>query len=265
MKEIVVIGSGNLAEALARAIAGSRTLRLRQLWARNAVRAEAVSRLTGAPWSSDPAALERAEWYILAVSDRAVGELAERLPIPAQAAVVHTAGSVPLDALPAKFARRGVLYPLQTFTAGRAVDFRRVPLFTEASSPALHDELDEVARTLSDTVLHAGSTERARLHLAAVFACNFVNHLYAVGAGVLARTGLPFEVLKPLIRETADKAAAAASPADVQTGPAARGDEATLRRHLDLIGDDERLRTIYALLSKDIWEISKKTSHLPKP
>ena len=110
MKEVVIIGSGNLAEALARAVAGSATLRLRQIWARNAARGEAISRLTGAPCSSDPDRLARAECYLLAVSDRAVGEVAARLPIPPDAAVVHTAGAVSMDTLP--FARRGVLYPL---------------------------------------------------------------------------------------------------------------------------------------------------------
>lgn len=263
MKEVVIIGSGNLAEALARAVAGSATLHLRQIWARNAARGEAISRLTGVPRSSDPDRLAQAECYLLAVSDRAVGEVAERLPISAGAAVVHTAGAVPMDALP--FARRGVLYPLQTFTTGREVDFRRVPLFVEASSPALLAELEEVAGALSNTVLWAGSAERARLHLAAVFVCNFVNHLYALGAEALAPTGLPFDVLKPLIRETAEKALAAASPAEAQTGPAVRGDRETLRRHLEIIGGDARLKTIYELLSEDIWEISKKTSHAPKP
>ena len=254
MKEVVIIGSGNLAEALARTVAGSATLRLRQIWARNAARGEAISRLTGAPRSSEPDRLAQAECYLLAVSDRAVGE---------DAAVVHTAGAVSMDTLP--FARRGVLYPLQTFTAGREVDFRRVPLFVEASSPDLLAELEEAAGALSDTVLRAGSAERARLHLAAVFACNFVNHLYALGAEALAPTGLPFDVLKPLIRETAGKALAAASPAEAQTGPAVRGDRETLRRHLEIIGGDARLKTIYELLSEDIWEISKKTSHAPKP
>ncbi len=265
MREVVVIGSGNLAEALASAVAGSGTLQLKQIWARNAMRAEVLSRRTGAPWSCDPDRLAAAELYLVAVSDRAVGEVAARLPIPETAAVVHTAGSVPLDALPEKFPRRGVLYPLQTFTAGRDVDFRRVPLFTEASTPALHAELDRVARSLSDLVFHAGGDERAQLHLAAVFVCNFVNHLYALGAGALAPTSLPFSVLKPLIRETAEKAVAAASPARVQTGPAVRGDRETMRRHLERIGNDAHLRTVYELLSEQIWEISKKTSHGPKP
>lgn len=159
MKEVVIIGSGNLAEALARTVAGSATLRLRQIWARNAARGEAISRLTGAPRSSEPDRLAQAECYLLAVSDRAVGEVAARLPIPPDAAVVHTAGAVSMDTLP--FARRGVLYPLQTFTAGREVDFRRVPLFVEASSPDLLAELEEAAGALSDTVLRAGSAERA--------------------------------------------------------------------------------------------------------
>ena len=220
LERVVIVGSGNLAEALAQAVARS-GLQLVQLFARNAARGEAVAALAGTQWTADPARLADADIYLISVSDKAVGEVAAALPLPAGAVVAHTAGSVPLDALPAH-ARRAVFYPLQTFTKGRSVDFSQIPLFLETEGESLRPALEAFARRLSHTVVWADSACRAKVHLAAVFACNFVNHMYAVGEGIVRSAGLPFDVLKPLLAETAAKALDAASPADVQTGPAVR-------------------------------------------
>ena len=213
--------------------------------------------MAGCDWGSRPAPRAAAELYLLAVSDRAVAEVADALPIPEGAAVAHTAGSVSLDALPARFARRAVFYPLQTFTKGRRVDFAQIPIFIEASTPELQTELEEFARRISRRVFFADSARRAKLHLAAVFACNFANHMFALGQGLLGDAGLDFDVLKPLIAETTEKALAAASPADMQTGPAVRGDRATQQRHAAML-DDELLRTLYTSISQSIWETSRK-------
>lgn len=256
MNKVVIIGSGNVAEALAQAFAGS-GVHLVQIFARNAVRAQAVAGLAGCGWATRPEELAAADIYLLAVSDRAVAEVAASLPIPPDAVVAHTAGSVPLEALPAKFARRAVFYPLQTFTSGRRIDFGEVPLFIEASTPELQAEMERFAHRITRHVHHADSARRAQLHLAAVFVCNFVNHMYAVGEGLLGDAGLDFDLLKPLIAETTAKALDAASPAAVQTGPAVRGDEPTQQRHAAML-DDELLRTVYQAISRHIWETSKK-------
>ena len=176
MNDVVVIGSGNVAESLARALAES-GVHLVQLWARNGARAAEIAAMAGCGWADRPEELAPADHYLLAVSDRAVAEVAGALPFPEGAAVAHTAGSVPLEALPAKLVRRAVFYPLQTFTRGRRVDWSEVPIFIEASTPALQDELESFAGRLSRRVLRADSALRARLHLAAVFVCNFVNHM----------------------------------------------------------------------------------------
>ena len=260
MKNIVLIGSGNLAEALARAISRTEGATLLQIFARNAKRGTALALENGTAWSSDPRELAAADLYILAVSDAAITTLAESLPIPAEAAVVHTAGGIGIEALPARFDRRGVLYPLQTFTQGRSVDFAKIPLFVEGNDDSFTSELEAFARNLSRTVYRADSDRRVRLHLAAVFACNFVNHLYALGGEILHGTELPFDVLKPLIAETAAKAVDSGDPHRVQTGPAVRGDLPTLRRHEAALAHDPRLLRIYESLSQDIWETSKKTS-----
>lgn len=258
LQSVVIVGSGNLAEALAQAVARS-GLELVQLFARNPRRGPEVARLAATRWTADPAQLARADIYLIAVSDRAVTEVAAALPVPAGAVVAHTAGSVGLDALPEQFAQRAVFYPLQTFTEGRRVDFRQIPVFLESSDEALLPPLEAFARQLTDTVRFADSAQRASLHLAAVFACNFVNALYGAGERILSDAGLEFDLLKPLIAETAAKACDAASPADVQTGPAVRGDRPTLERHRCMLAERPDLKTIYDRISQYIWEISKRT------
>lgn len=257
MKRVVIIGSGNLAEALARAVAESE-LELVQIYARNAERARTVATLAATRWTTQPAELADADIYLVAVSDRAVTEVAAALPLPAHACVAHTAGSVPLDVLSGSCAHRAVFYPMQTFTKGRRVDFSQIPIFLECDDETFYPELEAFARQLSQTVIRADSARRAKIHLAAVFACNFANHMYALGEQIARSAGLDFGVLKPLVRETAEKALDAASPADVQTGPAVRHDLATQERHLRLLGDDMQLKEIYSTISQHIWETSRK-------
>lgn len=258
MKRVVIIGSGNLAEALARAVAKSE-LELVQVFARNAERARVVAQLAATDWATRPEELcGEADIYLVAVSDRAVEQVTATLPIPDGATVAHTAGSVPLEAIPARFARRAVFYPMQTFTRGREVDFSQIPVFLETPFPDLRGELEAFARRLTRTVIWADSAQRAKIHLAAVFACNFANHMYAVGERIVRGAGLDFDVLKPLVAETAAKACDARSPLDVQTGPAVRNDSATMDRHGELLAGDPQLKNIYSTISQSIWETSKK-------
>ena len=149
---------------------------------------------------------------------------------------------------------------LQIFARNAKRDFAKIPLFVEGNDDTFTSELEAFARNLSRTVYRADSDRRVRLHLAAVFASNFVNHLYALGGEILHGTELPFDVLNPLIAETAAKAVDSGDPHRVQTGPAVRGDLPTLRRHEAALAHDPRLLRIYESLSQDIWETSKKTS-----
>ena len=246
IRSVVIIGSGNLAEALARAVAAS-PLGLRQVFGRNRDRVAAVAALSGTVGESDPSRLARADIYLIAVSDAAVAEVASSLPIDAAAVVAHTAGSVPVDAL-ARFPRR------------REVDFSEIPILVETASPDLRGEVEAFARCLSRTVLYADSALRGQVHLAGVFACNFANHLFELGGEVLRRAGVSADLLRPLIAETTAKALAAARPAAVQTGPAVRGDLPTQERHLRLLADDALLSDIYRLITQSIWETSRKIS-----
>lgn len=257
IKTISVVGSGNVAEAIALAVAECKELQLKQIVARNPVRGRALAEMTGAEWTADVSQAAEADLYIISVSDRAVGEVASRLPLRADTIVAHTAGSVEMDVLGER--ARGVFYPFQTFTAGRRVDFQQVPLFVEGCDEPTTVELERVAHLLSHRVYRATSQRRREIHLTGVLACNFVNALYAMAADRLSeREGLPFDILRPLIEQTARKAVEADHPREVQTGPAVRGDKAVTARHCEMLSADSREEEIYKLLTEYIWETSKK-------
>jgi predicted short-subunit dehydrogenase-like oxidoreductase (DUF2520 family) len=253
IRRITVIGSGNVAEALALNIAGAWGVELVEVVARNAERGEAIAMAAGCDFVEMGDEVAQADLYIIAVSDRAVAEVAEAMELSEEAIVVHTAGSVELSALGR--GRRGVFYPFQTFTAGRAIDLSDVPIFIEGSDEATTAALEAFAEQLSSKVYRADSHRRREIHLSGVWACNFVNALYGVAADVLhEREGLSFEVLQPLILETAHKAAEAVHPAVVQTGPARRGDSEVMARHEAMLTDKPELQEIYRLISEEIYK-----------
>lgn len=253
---IVIVGSGNVAEALALHLCRSEGVELRQLYARNAERGSHIARLANTEWSAE--ALATADIYLIAVSDRAVESVATTLPFPPEALVAHTAGSIPLAAIPERAGGRGVFYPLQSFSAGRSEALEGAPIFVEGDTEATCDRLRNLAKRMGLDAHIADSERRRKLHLAGVFVNNFVNHLYATATDIVTREGLDFEVLKPIIRETAAKAIATADPHSMQTGPARRGDRAVIEQHLEMLADDDTKREIYNYLTKSIWETSKK-------
>lgn len=255
MKKIVIIGSGNVAEALVFALRDT-TYNVVQIVARNQKRGEYLAGLARCPYCDHTAELAPADIYILAVTDSVIAEVSQRFDF-GNAVVAHTAGSVPIDVLSDKIINRAVLYPLQTFTAGRLVDFSKIPLFIEASTPHALDEIQNLAQKLSNSVRFTSSEQRAQIHLAAVFASNFTNYMYTVAEQILDEENMEFELLKPLIEECALKAVAAPSPRMTQTGPAVRGDDRTLEAHMSMIGDP-KLKEIYRLLSESIWETLRK-------
>lgn len=258
MTRTVIIGSGNVAEAFARSLPAL-GIEVVQIYARNGQRGAHIAALAGCGYTPHGSEIAAADLYIAAVSDRAIESVLEPLGLPADAVVVHVSGGRPLSAIPAKFPHRGVLYPLQTFTAGREVDFREIPIFIEGCDPATTGFLKKFAGGVSRRVYDADSAQRARIHLAGVFACNFVNAMYAAGGDVASSAGMPFDILRPLIAETARKAVACDDPRSVQTGPAVRRDEVTLERHLGLLHDDgaAELQQIYELISKYIKDGKK--------
>ena len=189
-----------------------------------------------------------ADIYIISVSDKAISAVAEELK-DVNGLVVHTAGSVPMDVLPQT--RRGVFYPLQTITKGRKLMPSHVPFYIEANRECDLDLLRTLAETMGSSAMPMDSHRRRYLHLAAVFCCNFVNRLYGITAELLAEQDIPFNVMLPLIHETANKMDEL-MPRDAQTGPAVRWDEEVMSQQMSLL-DDER-RQLYQLLSKSIHD-----------
>jgi predicted short-subunit dehydrogenase-like oxidoreductase (DUF2520 family) len=255
----VVIGSGNVAAALADGISACDGLQLVQVCARNESRGRRLALRLGTGYADRPEDVADADIYLIAVSDSAVGEVSGRLRVPSGAVVAHTAGGLEMDVLRCT-ADTGVLYPFQTFSAGRHMDWMRVPLFVEYATAHAGDVLHRVAGALSDTVFEADGMQRRMLHVAGVFACNFTNRMYAVAKELLAGCGYDFSILAPIVHETVDKAFFSGEPESVQTGPAVRHDAVTIRRHMEMLERQNcgRYREIYELLSKDIWETSKK-------
>ncbi len=253
MKRVVIIGSGGVAEALSGGVAQSENLTLVQVYGRNTQRVVEISHLANCPIYDT---LQVADIYIVAVSDRAVGEVTHALNFPTNSVVVHTAGSVAMDAI--DHPRRGVLYPLQSFTPGRKIKIKDVPFFVEGVDEQTTQLIEQVAGELSPSVMRMNSEGRKTLHLCGVFASNFVNAIYASSADIARSADIPFDLLKPLIRESCDKAMSVENPRTVQTGPAVRGDIETQQRHIDMLRGDENLEKIYKILSLQIWETSKK-------
>ena len=255
---VVIVGSGNVAEAFARTLAARDRIELCQVFARNKERGRAIADMVGVEWCDDMDNIADADIYIIAVSDRAVASVAASLRVPQNSVVVHTAGSVPMTAIAERKGGRGIIYPLQSFTSGRVVGLGDVPLFIEADDDAVMERIARLASLISSRVEYADSERRKVIHLAGVFVNNFVNHLYAVGSDVIGDVDLDFEVLKPLIRETAAKALAVDDPRRVQTGPAIRGDIAVTKRHSEMLVDDRCKQQIYKYITESIWETSKK-------
>ena len=248
--KVIIIGSGNVAESLAQAIAEAENLELVQVFARNEERGRKVAELSHTEWSNSE--LAEADLYLISISDNAVEGCAKTLHIPQNAVVAHTAGCCPIDAL-APHTHRAVFYPFQTFSVGRKVDFTKGYIFVEGATDHALRTVEEAAHALTTKVLPADTARRAVIHLSGVFACNFANAMYANAAEVLAKAGLPFDIVAPVIEETAKKVIESQNPTASQTGPARRGDSQTLKRHRKMLADEPKKREIYDKISEDIW------------
>ncbi len=253
-QRVVVLGAGRVATHLVPALMKA-GCHVAQIWSRTIASARQIAApLALSCTDSLEAIVTDADAYIFCVSDEALPFIAAEVvalvgPAPLY---LHTAGSIGVDLWRRCGAQHyGILYPLQTFSKERAVDMGEVALFVEASDDVSMSGLEALAYRLSPKVFRADSKLRARLHIAAVFACNFTNAMYAVSHRLLADGGIPFEVLLPLIDETASKVHSL-TPRDAQTGPAVRGDNAVMRSHTDVLAGDGELCDIYKLISNYI-------------
>jgi len=251
---VVFIGAGNLATNLAKALY-YKGFRIVQVYSRTEESARTLAQAVEAAYTTDLSSVAAdARLYIVPLKDAAFVQLLPEIVAGKENALwVHTAGSIPMDVWAGKVNRYGVFYPMQTFSKQREVNFQEVPFFVEAKRPEDVELLKAVAATLSEKVYEASSEQRKSLHLAAVFICNFTNHMYALAADLLEKYNLPFDVMLPLIDETARKVHELA-PRDAQTGPAVRYDENVMNNHLAMLVDSPALQEIYKLMSKSIHE-----------
>lgn len=246
--DIVLIGSGRVASHLAQALK-SRNLPLIQLYGRNTGALEELSKRLDVPCSTTE--LKKADLYIISVSDSAISEVSRQIPYE-NALVAHTSGSLPTSVLEGPY-RKASFYPLQTFSLDKEVDFNLIPLFVEAEDRSDLQLLMELGKSLSPRVMESSYEKRKYIHLTAVFACNFVNHLYSQAKDIADSQEIPFEYFHPLIEETFKKILTV-EPKLAQTGPAVRNDLRVLRLHEELISDPNQLK-IYHTINQSIQKM----------
>lgn len=259
MINIVILGSGNVATLLGTSLSKA-GYNIIQVWSRNLEHAEALAKLLHAQFTDDIGqVVDSADLYILSISDDAIPSVVSKIK-PINGIIVHTSGSTSIDIFRDKFSHYGVFYPFQTFSIGKDVDFKKVPILIEGSESTSLSALKSVALSISDKVQECSSDQRKILHIAAVFACNFTNYFYTISQKLLEENGLAFDLIRPLILETALKVQEI-MPGEAQTGPAARNDLSIINSHLEQLKNEPELSAIYRLLSDQITtNINKNNS-----
>ena len=248
--KVCLIGSGNLATQLGIALF-ERGHQIVQVWSGRAENASELAFKLNCHYTNELSLINSdSDIYIVSVSDSAIETILTGR-IWGNSLVVHTSGSTPMDILSQNCKNFGVFYPFQTFSKAKNVLFDQIPICLEANTPQNLVILQDLARTISNNIQLINSGQRQQIHLAAVFACNFVNHFYSIGEGLLREKGIGFELLKPLILETAAKILDY-SPGSVQTGPAIRNDKDIINKHLALLENQPDLQTLYQLISDSI-------------
>jgi predicted short-subunit dehydrogenase-like oxidoreductase (DUF2520 family) len=253
---IVLIGAGNLATQLGIELIEKGHFVI-QVYSRTANNARKLASILKCPFTDDLAEIDpSADLYIIAVADDAIESVLTNV-IFGESLVVHTAGGVSIEIFKPHCRNYGVLYPLQTFSKEKRADFKEIPLLIEANTEANLEKLKFFAEGISERVRAVGSEKRLYVHLAAVFACNFVNHFYTISQMLLENENLDFDLLKPLIKETAKKAVSH-SPITTQTGPAVRNDKTVMNKHLEMLSDYPEWERLYQLISENIYNIHKE-------
>jgi predicted short-subunit dehydrogenase-like oxidoreductase (DUF2520 family) len=249
MIKVVIIGSGNVAKHLLKVMLNTEEVTIVQVFARSK---ESISHLiVENQITSTYNDIKEADVYIISVSDNAIAEVASNLPFKNRL-VVHTSGTSELSVLDNKN-RKGVFYPLQTFSKSKAVDFSTIPICLETENKRDYAILEALANLISKKAYAISSEQRKSLHVAAVFVCNFVNHLYQIGNEICNENKVPFEILQPLIIETANKITQL-SPKEAQTGPALRNDTKTIEKHMDFL-QESNYKELYKLLTQSIQNV----------
>lgn len=247
------IGSGNLAWHLAPALDNT-DFAVKEIYSHNPKNAKALAErlYQGEVKTSLDFSLSRSRIFIIAVSDDAIPEIAQQIILPEEAILVHTSGSQPLSLLGYSPTQNiGVFYPLQTFTKSKKVDFNDIPILIESENSFTEKALLSMGKAISKKVMKISSAHRKALHVSAVFASNFTNHMLTLSQEIMKENKLDFDLLKPLIVETMNKGLSI-GPEKSQTGPAKRGDLEILDAHMEFLKDKEEVAEIYRIISQDI-------------
>lgn len=250
MKSIVLLGTGNVATSLFQALEKIQNFKVIQVYNH---KNKSLQDFKSVPTTSNFEEVKPADIYVIAVKDDQILNLSSNL-ISHGALIVHTAGGIFMDILK-KHDRRGVLYPLQTFSKIKPIEFDDIPICIEGKNEKDLKILQELAGELSGNVYRINSNQRKSLHLAAVFVSNFVNYLYSEGEQICIKNNIPFEILLPLIQETSHKVSLM-SPKEAQTGPAVRNDKKVIEAHLEQLSPEQK--QIYSLLTQSIQNLHGK-------
>ncbi len=251
MIKVVIIGAGNVATHLYHCFNQAMEFDVVQVFNRNKDHLDFVDDV--AKRNSDLSKIAEADLYLIAIKDEAIEDLSRKLKVK-KGIVAHTSGSQDMKTL-TTFKNYGVFYPLQTFSKTKTVDFKEVPICLEANSATNLKFLRQVASIISDKIFEVNSEQRRALHVSAVFVNNFSNHLFALAEDYCKQNRLPFEILRPLIKETVSKIETL-DPYSAQTGPALRNDQKTIAAHLEML--DENNQKIYTILTESIQKLHGK-------
>jgi predicted short-subunit dehydrogenase-like oxidoreductase (DUF2520 family) len=249
--KIAIVGAGNVASFFAKKFAAA-GFTIVSIHSKNLAHAESLASEVQAIASNTLSNMGSDFDYLLfAVSDDALKACVAEVPASNNFCWLHTSGAMSKEIFAEKTNRYGVFYPLQTFTKSVTLSQSIFPVLIESSSEEVQQSLEKLAAQIQLPFQYADSEQRKNIHLAAVFACNFTNHLYQIASEILTEQHLPFELLLPLIQETVAKLNHL-SPAAAQTGPAIRNDQAVISAHMALIKTHPQWAQIYQLLSAEI-------------
>jgi len=252
---ISIIGAGNVAYHIAKAI-NNAGYNIIQIISRTRNAAEELANEINAEGIDDFQKIDLSvDLIIIAVNDDDIINVISKINF-GDSLLVHTAGSVDMNIFEPYLINYGVFYPVQTFSKAREIDFSDIPICIEANNNSNQNLLLQFAEKICKNVSIINSSQRKKIHLAAVFANNFVNHMYHVSSNLLSDEGIPFDILKPLIKETAMKVMDN-TPNKMQTGPALRNDNIIIKKHLEMLNNYKELQKIYRFVSENIKEINK--------
>ncbi|MGY8954728.1 MAG: Rossmann-like and DUF2520 domain-containing protein [Flavobacteriales bacterium] len=246
MKNIILLGSGNVATHLGIALKNS-NYTIVQVYSKSIENAKVLANKLDAQFTNNLSKLKSADLIIVCINDDAILSVLSQIK---NTAIVHTSGSIGLDVFKQKFTNYGVFYPLQTFNKEIDINISEIPFCIEGNSLEFEKQLIKIAKALSNNVVKMNSQQRKQLHIAAVFACNFSNHMYSIADDLLAKKNIDFKILLPLIRKT-NANLENYRPKEVQTGPAKRKDTAIIQEHIATIKENE-IKELYHRISDNI-------------